>query len=32
MNLIGIKRPKWQGTEALSPDKNAIVFDWKRDP
>ena len=32
MNLIGIERPKWQGTEALSPGEYTIVFDWKMDP
>lgn len=32
INLLGLERPKWQGTEALSPGKNTIVFDWKMDP
>jgi arylsulfatase len=29
MNLLGLERPKWQGAEALSAGKHAIVFDWK---
>lgn len=32
INLIGVERPKWQGSEALPPGRHTIVFDWKMDP
>lgn len=32
LNLLGLERPKWQGTEALAPGKHTVVFDWKMDP
>ena len=31
MNLLGIERPKWQGSDALPPGEHTIVFDWKMD-
>ncbi len=31
-NLLGVERPKWQGTEVLARGKHTIVFDWKMDP
>jgi len=31
-NLLDLERPKWQASEALSPGKHTIVFDWKMDP
>jgi arylsulfatase len=30
-NLLGLKRVKWEGPEALSPGKHTIVFDFKYD-
>jgi arylsulfatase len=30
-NLLGLKRVKWVGPEALSPGKHTIVFDFKYD-
>ena len=32
INLLDLERPKWQASEALSPGKHTIVFDWKMDP
>ena len=29
MNLLGVERPKWEGSAALSPGRHTIVFDWK---
>jgi arylsulfatase A-like enzyme len=31
INLIDVERPKWQGSEVLSPGKHTIVFEWKMD-
>jgi arylsulfatase len=31
-NLLDVERSKWQGTDALSPGKHTIVFDWKMGP
>ena len=30
-NLIQLERVKWQGTEALTPGKHTVVFDWRDD-
>jgi hypothetical protein len=30
-NLVDLKRPRWQGTEALSPGKHTVEFDFKYD-
>jgi arylsulfatase len=29
MNLLGVERPKWEGSAALSPGRHTIVFDWQ---
>jgi hypothetical protein len=29
MNLLGIERPKWEGSAAVSPGRHTIVFDWQ---
>jgi arylsulfatase len=29
MNLLGVERPKWEGSAALMPGKHTIVFDWQ---
>jgi arylsulfatase len=31
INLLDLERPKWQASEALSPGKHTIVFEWKMD-
>ncbi|MEB3123613.1 MAG: hypothetical protein VKL41_20625 [Snowella sp.] len=30
-NLVDLKRPRWQGTDALSPGKHTVEFDFKYD-
>ena len=30
-NLVDLKRPRWEGTEALSPGKHTLEFDFKYD-
>jgi arylsulfatase len=29
MNLLGVERPKWEGSTALAPGRHTIVFDWQ---
>jgi len=29
MNLLGVERPKWEGSTALTPGRHTIVFDWQ---
>lgn len=29
MNLLGVERPKWEGSAALPPGRHTIVFDWQ---
>jgi hypothetical protein len=29
MNLLGVERPKWEGSAALLPGRHTIVFDWQ---
>ena len=30
-NLVDLKRPRWEGTEALAPGKHTVEFDFKYD-
>jgi arylsulfatase len=32
MDLLGIERPKWEGSAALAAGKHTIVFDWAMEP
>ena len=29
MNLLGVERPKWEGSAALPPGRHTVVFDWQ---
>ena len=32
LNMLGVERPKWEGTAALTPGRHTVVFDWQMDP